>query len=90
MECEQCATLSAMTAVFPSHEGCLVKMDALVPAQVGTAVYLAADDLEATLARVESADGKIAMKITEIVGGHGWFAVIEDSEGNHVGLHKNP
>ena len=48
-------------------------------------VYIGTDDIEATLAKIESLGGKIAMPKTEIPM-VGWFALFFDPTGNVVGL----
>jgi predicted enzyme related to lactoylglutathione lyase len=69
--------------------GCLmspIKDDA--PSKVGTTVFLACDgQLDVVISKVVSAGGKILMPKTHI-GDPGYMAVIEDSEGNRVGLHS--
>ncbi len=48
-------------------------------------VYLATDDIDATLAAVEANGGKTILPKTEIP--HvGWWAVFADPAGNHLGL----
>lgn len=48
-------------------------------------VYVSTDDIDATLARVESLGGKTLMTKTEIP--HvGWWAAFTDPSGNRVGL----
>lgn len=65
--------------------GCLVRGE---PAAQGTVIYLnAAPSLDAALARVEAAGGRIATPRTELPGDMGAFAHIVDTEGNRVGLH---
>ena len=49
-------------------------------------MYLDAPDLDATLARVAKAGGKVLLGKTEI-GDPGALAIVQDTEGNHVGLH---
>jgi predicted enzyme related to lactoylglutathione lyase len=48
-------------------------------------VYVGTDDIEATLAKVESAGGKTIMPKTEI-SDTGWFALFADPTGNIIGL----
>jgi predicted enzyme related to lactoylglutathione lyase len=56
----------------------------------GTLVYLNCDgELDAVIGRVAAAGGLILMPKTEVPGGHGHFACIRDSEGNHIGLHSH-
>ncbi len=48
-------------------------------------VYLATDDIDATLATIEAHGGKTVLAKTEIP--HvGWWAVFTDPAGNHLGL----
>jgi predicted enzyme related to lactoylglutathione lyase len=48
-------------------------------------VYLATDDIDATLATIEAHGGKTVLPKTEIP--HvGWWAVFTDPTGNHLGL----
>ncbi|WKB51407.1 VOC family protein [Eleftheria terrae] len=80
-------------AVFPSANGgangCLLRGgDAPEPAQSGTLVYLNAEpSLDAVLARVEAAGGRIAAPRIDLPGELGCCAYIVDTEGNRVGLH---
>jgi uncharacterized protein len=68
--------------------GCLMKGPGYAPAADGVVTYLNADpSLDAVLARVERAGGKIAVPRTELPKDLGCFAHIIDSEGNRVGLH---
>ncbi|MEM7332753.1 MAG: VOC family protein [Chloroflexota bacterium] len=59
------------------------------PSTTGTLVYLALGDtdLNDTLAKIESAGGKVLMPKADM-GERGFSAWIEDSEGNKVGLHS--
>jgi hypothetical protein len=58
------------------------------PGTSGTVVYLNADpDLDAALARVEPAGGKVVVPKTALPPGMGHYARIQDTEGNLVGLH---
>lgn len=80
-------------AVFPYDDagvgGCLLAgNEALTPANTGTLVYLnAKPSLDAVLARVEAAGGRIALPRVELPGDMGCFAHVIDTEGNRVGLH---
>jgi uncharacterized protein len=54
----------------------------------GTRVYLdAAPSLDAALARVPRAGGRVVTPKVALPEGMGWFAHIADTEGNVVGLH---
>jgi predicted enzyme related to lactoylglutathione lyase len=58
------------------------------PSAQGTRVYLSCDgQLDGVIGRVESAGGKIVRPKMSI-GEPGWIALIEDTEGNVVGLHS--
>lgn len=57
------------------------------PGSVGMRVYIISDDLEGWLSRVESAGGKILTPKSSM-GEYGSWALIEDTEGNQVGLHS--
>jgi uncharacterized protein len=81
-------------AVFPYEEpgagGCLITGPgtAKPASDSGTLVYLnAAPSLDAVLARVEAAGGRIATPKVALPPGMGFFAHVIDSEGNKVGLH---
>jgi hypothetical protein len=80
-------------ALFPSDAdgvgGCLVAGSGPAwPATVGSLVYLnAAPSLDAVLARVERAGGRLSMPKATLPDGMGVFAHITDTEGNRVGLH---
>jgi uncharacterized protein len=68
--------------------GCLMGGPGMVPAQTGTLVYLAASPtLDVVLARLPQAGGKLLTPKVTLPGDIGVFAIIEDSEGNRVGLH---
>ena len=55
----------------------------------GTLVYLNCEpDLQPVLNKVEGAGGKITMWKTDIGQGLGFWALLEDSEGNRVALHS--
>jgi predicted enzyme related to lactoylglutathione lyase len=80
-------------AVFPKADdaigGALIAgPNAPEPAAGGQIVYLnAMPSLDAVLARVEAAGGRIATPKVQLPGDMGAFAHITDTEGNRVGLH---
>jgi uncharacterized protein len=80
-------------AVFPCDGdgvgGCLLAGSGPAwPATVGSMVYLnAAPSLDAVLARVERAGGRLSTPKVALPDGMGVFAHITDTEGNRVGLH---
>jgi hypothetical protein len=80
-------------AIFSSEQtganGNLVKRTFRKPGRGGTMVYLNCDgELDNVLARVPKAGGLVLMPKTPVPGGHGHFACLRDSEGNHIGLHS--
>ena len=80
-------------ATFPADErtggvsGALVKMDEAGPGAGGTLVYFASEEINAELSRVEAAGGRILRPKTH-VGPFGFIALVEDTEGNLVGIHS--
>ena len=80
-------------AVFPASDdgvaGCLHKSaQPVAPSREGTRVYLdAAPSLDAALERVAAAGGRVVTPKVALPPGMGYFAHVEDSEGNIVGLH---
>ena len=79
--------------VFPYVEGkgvggAIVRADGYEPAATGgcTVYFDGGSDLDATLAKVEKAGGKILQPKTGI-GEHGFMARFLDTEGNNVALH---
>ena len=83
--------IGADMAMFPMQDGpgaggTLMKADSYQPSHDGTVVYFRIDDIDECLARVVSEGGKILSPKTSI-GGYGFVAHFEDSEGNRVALH---
>ncbi|WP_374166074.1 VOC family protein [Arcticibacter sp. MXS-1] len=78
-------------AFFTSNEektgatGALVKMAAAQPGVGGTLVYFATDEINTELSRVENAGGKVLRTKLQVPGG-GFIALIQDTEGNMIGL----
>lgn len=50
-------------------------------------LYVEADSIDALLPRVPELGGKVVMQKTEIPG-QGWYAVVDDPEGNQLGLYE--
>ena len=88
-------TMGHQMAVFPYQcpegtGGCLIE-GTCQPSTNGTAVYLLVkDSLEETMARALQNGGKEIVPITPLPDPIGRFAVLQDSEGNRVGLHQFP
>ena len=82
-------TLAIFGDMNASVGGCLLAGAATPePALNGTLVYLNAEpSLDAVLARVEAAGGRISTPKVQLPDGMGVFAHIVDTEGNRVGLH---
>ncbi|HEY5381384.1 MAG TPA: VOC family protein [Acidobacteriaceae bacterium] len=79
--------------IFPAKEGaatgCIVTRPDLKPAAEGTIIFLNADgQLNDAIQRAQTAGAKLLVPRTEVPGGFGFFAVVSDTEGNHVGLHS--
>jgi len=80
--------------LFPASQtgvgGALVCRDSQQPSACGSLVYLNCDSgLAAAIERMESGKrGTVIVPITSI-GAHGSFAIVRDSEGNHIGLHEH-
>lgn len=78
-------------ALFPAQglSGTLIQGEGFTPSYQGSVVYLSGgDDLNTVLNRVLGAGGKVLQGKTEIGGDRGFFAYLEDTEGNRVGLHS--
>jgi len=79
--------------VFPYGEGgvsgAVIFGPGYRPSVDGGCIYLNADGrLDAAMARVEAAGGKIAGPIIDLPPGMGRFVHILDTEGNRLGLHE--
>jgi predicted enzyme related to lactoylglutathione lyase len=51
-------------------------------------LYIEVDSLDEALPKVEELGGKVVTGKTDIPG-QGWYAVIDDTEGNQLGLYEN-
>jgi predicted enzyme related to lactoylglutathione lyase len=82
-------TLAVFGSMDASVGGCLLAgADTPEPSVHGTLVYLnAAPSLDAVLARIDAAGGRISTPKVQLPDGMGVFAHIVDTEGNRVGLH---
>lgn len=69
--------------------GCLMAgADLPAPSRDGSLVYLNAEpSLDAALARAQAAGGTLLLPRTALPPGMGFFAHVQDLEGNRVGLH---
>ena len=84
-----CSEFGVFSYDEPGVGGALMAgADAPKPSDGGTVVYLdAGASLDAVLARVEAAGGRIMTPKVHLPGDMGVFAHIADTEGNRVGLH---
>lgn len=67
--------------------GALARHPQMAPGVGGTLVYFACQDLTQEAARAVEAGGKIVLPRMSI-GEHGFIALVEDTEGNVIGLHS--
>jgi predicted enzyme related to lactoylglutathione lyase len=65
--------------------GALVRIKEVNPGHGGTMVYFDTNDIDAELSRVETAGGKI-IRWKQSIGEYGFIALVEDPEGNMIGL----
>lgn len=81
-------------AMFPGDPeaalGALVSpQPGYAPSATGPAIYLnGGNDLQPILDRATKAGGKVIVAKTALPPGMGFFAHLQDSEGNRVGLHS--
>lgn len=69
--------------------GAIVQGSGYVPTALGAKVYLnGGKNLQVVLDRVIAAGGEIITPKTKITDEIGYFAVFEDTEGNHISLHS--
>ena len=86
------AMLDSQLAVFPCAQGgatgCLQAGPEVAAPGSATLVYLdVSPSLDAALDRVRTAGGRVVKPRTALPPGLGFFAHIEDPEGNRVGVH---
>lgn len=74
-------------AVRTGCPGSLVKMEGMNPGSGGTIVYFTCEDCAVEAARVEENNGKIIQGKFSI-GPYGFISLVNDSEGNMIGLHS--
>ncbi|WP_273567232.1 VOC family protein [Maribacter halichondriae] len=70
--------------------GSLVQHEMYKPSLTdGPLIYFSCKDVANELSRVEPSGGTIMQAKTEIGGGHGYMALMKDTEGNRIALHSN-
>jgi len=67
--------------------GALVKADGMKPGKGGTVVYFQSEDCVIEVGRVNENGGKV-IKPKFAIGEYGFVAIVEDSEGNLIGIHS--
>lgn len=67
--------------------GALAKYPGYKPSSQGTLIYFECENCALEESRVEQAGGKI-VKPKESIGGFGFISLIQDTEGNMIGLHS--
>ncbi|NUQ81823.1 MAG: VOC family protein [Bacteroidetes bacterium] len=67
--------------------GALVKMDSMKPGTGGTMVYFTCDDCAVEEGRVKAAGGEVLQPKMSL-GEHGFCSIVQDTEGNTIGLHS--
>lgn len=82
-------TMYAFPADMEQHgaSGALVSVDGFPAGSNSTIVYFTCDDCAVEESRVEAAGGRIQRSKMSI-GEYGFVSLIEDTEGNMVGLHS--
>ena len=71
----------------PGASGALVHMEGYMPGPGGTLVYFACKDCAAEAAKAAKNGGKI-FKDKFAIGPYGFIALVNDTEGNLIGLHS--
>lgn len=84
-------SMGAMTlAIFPHEKpgtaGAVLKAEGQQPSPQGTVVYLNVADVRPVLAGVAKAGGAVLQPLTELPRGMGVFGLVQDTEGNRVGV----
>lgn len=85
-ECSYIADLDYMTFKTPDGIGGGFDKDREISLNPGIAIYIEVEDIEATISKAEETGGNCVKGKTEISKEFGFFALIIDIEGNHVGL----
>lgn len=69
--------------------GSLVQHEMYTPSLTdGPLLYFSCKDIAIELSRVEAAKGAILRPKTEIGDGHGFMALVQDTEGNRIALYS--
>lgn len=68
--------------------GALIKVDGVPSGGGGTLVYFSCEDCAETAARAKASGGHIKQEKMQ-VGEYGFVCIVDDTEGNLIGLHSN-
>ncbi len=94
LKIEDCPSTGKKLAVFPyrcpeGNSGCLKTGTGVAPSTSGATIYLHVKDaLDSCLKRAHDQGAKLLVDVTALPAPMGSYAVIEDCEGNRVGLHQ--
>lgn len=70
--------------------GCIIQSEGLEPSKKGTMVYLhTGQNLQPFIDRMKDAGGLVFVEKTQLGPGMGFYGIIEDTEGNRVGLYSD-
>lgn len=78
----------AMNDDRPGAAGALARMDGVSPAIGGTLVYFSCEDCAVEAGRVATNGGQV-MQEKFSIGAYGFIAMVQDTEGNMIGLHSS-
>jgi predicted enzyme related to lactoylglutathione lyase len=70
----------------PANGGLALAAQRESPGGPATVVYLEVDDIDGAIRAARSAGGSVDRPRGDIGGAHGFFAIVRDPDGNHVGL----
>lgn len=76
-----------MAMEAPGSGGMLVQMEGVPSGGGGTMVYFSCEDCSVEQARVEAAGGQVH-RAKFSIGPYGHCAIVQDTEGNMIGLHS--
>lgn len=76
-----------MDMKLPGTGGMLVRNPKVSPGAGGTLVYFSCEDCAVEAALVAQHGGKVH-QAKQSIGEYGFMAIVEDSEGNRIGLHS--
>ena len=82
----------ALLPMEPGDAGAdLVRSDQMKPGPGGGRIYLNSNgDPEGMIERAVAAGGAVVRPVADMGDMVGWIGFFEDSEGNHIGVHKPP